>query len=499
MIRQLIHGRIRLVTIAVVVGAAWRLWLMQNYAGWEESDYGNLAMIQGVLDGGFRHYDMNHMPGYYAVSALVHALVQDSMVAGRIVSFTGGMVALALATLLASQLGGRRAGWLAGALLVVQPEFSLYAASSLREPLAAAFVMGTLTALSRERMVVAGLCAAGAFFVRFDLALVMMPLLSIHAFGVSSEDRLRRMVSGVVPLVSAITVWAVYCKVDHGTFAFWSHSVSVNIETGMGGEAEAPGSWWVNGAKVSAGLVSHVLPWRIGWLVWLGLLWAGVAGIRQSHGLWRTMAVCALLMVGLWAGIGFVGQHELGHNLYWKWLNPLIPVVLPLGALGVWRGADRLGRFVGTPAALLCVGLGLTQAIASNLKETDRQRARSEAWYRPQLQLAQWIEANVAPGTPMVVDNIPACWIRRRPNDHRMTSWFDVPVCPGNETDFARWIQAEGIEWVMWFQEDWTQAPVIAPFLRQGGRWASGETVLIEREREEGYGWIWFEVARSSE
>ena len=99
----------------------------------------------------------------------------------------------------------------------------------------------------------------------------------------------------------------------------------------------------------------------------------------------------------------------------------------------------------------------------------------------------------------MVVDNIPACWIRRRPNEHRMTSWFDVPVSPGDETDFARWIQAEGIEWVMWFQEDWTQAPVIAPFLRQGGRWASGETVLIEREREEGYGWIWFEVARSSE
>jgi hypothetical protein len=115
------------------------------------------------------------------------------------------------------------------------------------------------------------------------------------------------------------------------------------------------------------------------------------------------------------------------------------------------------------------------------------------------LELAQWIEANVTQGTPMVVDNIPACWIRRRPNEHRMTSWFDVPVTPAKEAEFARWIEAEGIEWVMWFQEEWTQAPVIAPFLRHGGRWASGETVLVERAREDGYGWIWFEVVSGAE
>ena len=53
----------------LIAAAAWRLRLSGRFAGWEESDYGNLAMIQGVLDGGFLHYDMNHMPGYYALGA----------------------------------------------------------------------------------------------------------------------------------------------------------------------------------------------------------------------------------------------------------------------------------------------------------------------------------------------------------------------------------------------------------------------------------------------
>ncbi len=497
MIRFLTQGRALPVTTCVLVGAVWRLWLMGNYAGWEESDYGNLAMIQGVLDGGFLHYDMNHMPGYYAVAAMVHAVVNDAALAGRIVSFGGGITALGLATALACRLGGTRVGWVAGALLVIQPEFALYASSSLREPLAAAFVVGALTALTRERMGLAGCLAAGAFFVRFDLALVMIPLLSVHAVGGSQREKLSRLLHGLLPVFAAIALWAVYCRVDHGTFAFWSHSVAVNLETGLGAEAEAPGSWWQNGAIISAGLAGYVLPWRIGWLLWAGLVWASMRGLRQSHGLWRSVSFCAVLMVGLWSGIGFVGQHELGHNLYWKWLHPLVPVVVPLGALGLWHAADRVSRWAGTTTGSVVVAVAVIQALGSNVQETQRQRLRSEAWYRPQLELAKWIEVNVDEGTPMVVDNIPACWIRRRPNAHTMVSWFDIELQSGSEEAFATWLRDEGIEWVMWFREEWTQAPRVAPFLASGGQWEFGEIKLIERDREDGYGWIWFEVVGS--
>jgi len=497
MISQLLKPRALPVTVAVAVATLWRVWLMGRYAGWEESDYGNLAMIQGVLDGGFLHYDMNHMPGYYALAAALHALVQDAVVAGRSVSLLGGIIALGLAVRIAIQIGGVRAGWFAGLLLTIQPEFALYASSSLREPVAAAFFLGAVSALGAERLRLAGLCAAGVFLVRFDAVLIMAPLMFVHALG--RDDAVRRIRDAFVPLILAIFAWALYCRLDHGTWMFWSHSVQVNLETGLGSEAEQPGHWWINGAQVSFGLVAWLLPWRIGWLPWCGLVAGLWIALRGPHGLLRTLGFQALLMVGMWAGIGFVGQHEPSHNLYWKWLAPIVPVVIPLGIFGLWRLSDSLGRVMGAPAAMILALLGLAQAGVSNIKETERQRELSEDWYRPQLDLARWIEAELPPDAVMVLDNIPACWIRRRPHQRQMISWFDVPVPSDNPKAFSDWLQRENVEWVLWFRESWTQAPKVAPFLSRGGEWSNDGIQLIERDREDGYGWIWYQVQRIDE
>ena len=492
MLTRWIQTRSAPMTVALLLGAMWRFWLMPRYAGWEESDYGNLAMIQGVLSGGFLHYDMNHMPGYYAAAALVHAVVDDAVLAGRFVSVVGGLVALGIATFLAGRLGGIRAAWVAGGLLVIQPEFALYAASTLREPLAAAFVLGVLYCLSKERLGLAGCLASLAFLVRFDYALVLGPVLAIHALGRSGKS--TRLIFGLLPLLLTICLWSMYCRFDHGTWAFWSHSVAVNVETGMSAEAEVPGEWWLNGAGVSSTLLGWVLPWRLGWGVWLGLVWFALRSVIGPHGLRRTMALQGLLMLGLWAGIGFVGQHDPSHNLYWKWLCPIIPVVVPLAAVGMWELIDRstavFGR--GTGRALLLLVMG--QAVFSNLKETERQRLRSEEWYRPQLNLAQWVEAEIPVDEVLVLDNIPACWIRRHETEREMISWFDVPASGGDEQAFATWIKTHDVRWVLWYREEWTQAPVVAPFLADGGTWRHDGVELVERLREDGYGWIWFEV-----
>ncbi len=485
------------VPVALPVATAalsWRVWLTGRYAGWEESDYGNLAMVRGVLDGGFLHYDMNHMPGYYALGALVLAVLDDTVVAARGVSLVGGVVAAALATWAAERHAGRAVACLAGLFLIVQPEFALYASSSLREPVYAAFVVGCLLALGRERLVLAGALAGAAFLVRFDAALALGPVLVLHAMG--RRPRAVRLAQALVPLGLIIGAWSLYCRVDHGTFRFWSHAVQVNVETGLGAEHDGGFARAANGVRVAGTLVAWLLPWRIGWGMWLGVIAALSLAPWTRHDARRTWALAAVLLTGVWAGIGFVGQHEPSHNLYWKWMAPLVPVLLPLGAAAVIGGARalaaRVGRGVSTVLLLGVVG----QGVASNLKETRRQLDQSDAWYRPQLELAQWIEAEVDPEIPLLVDNIPACWIDRRPHERRLTSWFDVPSTPGDAASFARWLRVEEIGWVLWFREDWTQAPGVAPFLADGGVWSGPGVRLTETRREDGYGWILFRVDR---
>ena len=480
-----------LATVALI-GGAWRLFLAGRYAGWEESDYGNLAMVRGVLDGRFLHYDMNHMPGYYALGALALVFTGDAVTAARGVSLLGGLAALLLATHLAGRLGGPLAMALAGLLLCVQPEFALYAASSLREPVYAAFVVGMLAALSRERLAAASLLAGLAFLVRFDGALALAPALALHALG--RPDRPRRLLAAFGPLAAVAALWSVYCRIDHGTFLFWSHAVAVNVETGLGEEATSPLAWLLAGLRVSLALLAEVLPSRVGWGVWLALILSLGSVPWTRHGLHRTWTVLGLSMLGVWAGIGLVGQHAPEHNLYWKWLCPIIPIIVPLAVVSLLHWTRRLAPALQAGLLVLVVA----QALAAELKETHRQWALSEDWYRPQLRLAQHVEQDIPEAVPLLLDNIPACWINRRHHGRSMTSWFDVPSAPGDPVAFERWLRAERIGWVLWFREDWTQAPAVAPFLADGGTWEGEGLRLVERDREDGYGWIWFEVQQKN-
>jgi len=480
-------GGLTLIWVAAVV---WRLWIGTQYAGWEESDYGNLAMIEGVRAGGFLHYDMNHMPGYYALSALVHVAVENAMLAGRAVSLVGGVGAMAGSMWLALRLGGPRAAALTGLWLCVQPEFALYTSSTLREPLYALGLVGFVGGLFLRRPLLAGLWGCLAFSVRFDALLVLGAAAAVHVWG--ERRALVMYVRAMGPVLVGAFVWAVYCRFEHGTFAFWSHAVAVNLETGLGAESERSIDWLLAGTDVSVRLLGWLLPWRLGWGVWLGSLGVLLTVSWRRPSALRTLAATALMATGFWGLVGFVGQHSPEHNLYWKWLMPLVPLLVPVAAVG-WIRALEAG---GTRKAWVALALAVTvvQTAGSHLKETRRQVRLSQELYAPQLALAKWFETAVPEQQVVVVDNIPACWINRRPHGRTMVSWFDVPVPPGDEEALAAWLVAEKIPWVLWFKEDWTQAPRVAPRLAEGGVQDLGRVRLIERSREDSYGWILFEV-----
>ena len=83
--------------------------------------------------------------------------------------------------------------------------------------------------------------------------------------------------------------------------------------------------------------------------------------------------------------------------------------------------------------------------------ETKRQWDLSEQLYGPQIRLAQWIEANLDPTRPLLVDNVPACWFRRDASSYTLHSWFDVPTFKTPE-ELLSWAQTENVHWVLFFQ-----------------------------------------------
>ena len=115
--------------MVAVLALGYRLALSQVYFGWEESDYGNLAMIKGVVDHGFGQYDMNHLPMYYFLSAVVMSVVGDAQTAGLVVSMGSGVLTVVLGVMLAQQLA-LKGGHVEG-LFGVPTEPALYSSSTL--------------------------------------------------------------------------------------------------------------------------------------------------------------------------------------------------------------------------------------------------------------------------------------------------------------------------------------------------------------------------------
>jgi hypothetical protein len=208
----------------------------------------------------------------------------------------------------------------------------------------------------------------------------------------------------------------------------------------------------------------------MGWGLWLALLGGlvGMAWLRAEPR--RVLGAYAVGLGGFWLLIGFTAQHEPSHNLYWKWMFPLIPLFMPLAVGSLLQVSATVRAKWGNVAALGAVLLVLAQALVSYGMETRRQVSRSVEWYLPQLELGRWVESNVPEDQHLVLDNIPERWIRRNATERKLTSWFDVPSSPGDPKSFSTWIRTERVTYVLWFREDWTQAPRIAPFLAQGGR-----------------------------
>ena len=196
-----------MIFLLIILGIVWRMFLIQHFWGWEESDYGNLQMVRGVFDSGFRSYDMNHMPGYYAVAAFFLFIFSDTVWAAIGATLLAGSLTFAFSILYMQKVAGRIPALILGILLFFQPEFSLYSASALREPLYAAYLIGMLYCLIQNQWLPASILAALSFTVRFEAPVALFPLL-IYLLRRKEQNMPIRY---ILPMLITIALWMGYC------------------------------------------------------------------------------------------------------------------------------------------------------------------------------------------------------------------------------------------------------------------------------------------------
>ena len=252
------------------------------------------------------------------------------------------------------------------------------------------------------------------------------------------------------------------------------------------------------------GVATQVMPDHIGYAV-LPLFAVGLAQLLKGRAncprqaLWLSTYVgCALLF---FAATVTLSAYQPDHNLYWKWLSALVPGLLLLAAHGVVRLLADILEPKTTARLLLALTLGLGLSVATGLdwsSQTRSQLQRSDRWYGTQVRLMRWIEANYPADVGIVADLIPSTFVARREHSMRFFSWSHPELPHDSPQQFGRWLLEQDIAIVIWFREDWVGASQAAPYLHGGWPTAAGPVRLNPLAREDGYGFIAYEVLGNS-
>ena len=468
-----------------------RLWIAPRYFGWEEGDYGNVMMVREVLESGFTWFRPSHMPGWYSLGAVAQLAWPDPRASALAMTMAFSVLSVGAGAWIARRIAGPGAGWLVGIWLALQPEMALYGASTLRSPVFVSLGVLGLALLLAGRG--GSVLTAAAFLTRMEAFFVFF-LPSLWGWVRDRGEGLRRTTLPVAILFGVVIGWQLYIMVGHGERGpFWSGPMGQN-QTGH----DSSWQWLSTGLRSSWLLLVWTLPRKVSW-IWMGLAAVGaLAAIRgQGRSGGRAVLGYALFTLVFWLAEGFLAHHDPNHNLYWVWMLPVVPPLAILAGLG-WSWIEERLRPLGVMVRGGLLALTIVAALPSFVHEARYQMDRSEAWYRPQLELAHWLEANARPDAGMVLGSIPEVWLQRTAHPFRVSAWWFLPQRLKFEPKerFGAFLVDQRIEYVMWFQESWTEAPAIAPYLADGATQMVGPARLVAVDREDGYGWILYVVER---
>lgn len=496
--------------LCAALAVLYRGWLTGRYFGAEEEDWGNLGLTFGTLQSGFTYVEMEHMPLFTALAAVATALTGDAELGGEVIAVLGGAAGVGAVTWMGWRWLSPATGLIAGLLLIVQPDSALYSATPLRISSYTALTLLSVAMIGERRAWLAGLFLSLAFLARFDVLLTVVPALIVlvgmrwvqqRSNGETAGERdAAGLWRALVPFAAVVLGWATFYKAKLGTWAFWGDVAARN--TGEYGHLDL-GARLGHGLETLGGVVTSVMPQHVGHavlplsLVGLALLIRGRAR-RPSEGRW--LALCAAIAVGFFAITVTLSAYQPDHNLYWKWLSSLVPYLLLLAVHGAMFLVTRIASTGGGARRALAavIALGLLAATGLDWQaETRRQLERSDLWYGTQIRLMRWVEAELPADVGIVADLIPSTYEARHAHSMRFFSWSREDLPHGSPEKFGSWLLENRISLVIWFREDWVGATRAAPYLNGGWPVDAGPIRLVPIAREDGYGFIAYQVTGS--
>jgi len=350
------------------------------------------------------------------------------------------MVAIALvgvyATIrIAERLGGPTAGVLAGLMAATFPASLIFGHRCMTE-----MASGSVLALAvwlwlegeRRRMFLAGLLTSLAIFLRYQNALVAIGLLLALLASARRREAITFVAGGAVGLLGGeILDWITWGSPFHSLRAYLRYNL-------------------LQGRSADYGVSS--------WSYYLETAWSstGVSSLAIATGVIAAWSRARALVA---VAIGFVAVHSLIAHKEYRFVMPVVPLLLALSAVGLqtllarWKdappfAADRWRRHappvvLGVAMSVLMVVKSVDATLASTGQWSDQAEGAKSVWHH-------WEGANLALADVgrrsdlcgVLLAGLGAAWSGGFTYLHRDVPFLtlDDAVTPGDLLPFANYV-----------------------------------------------------------
>ena len=474
-----------------------------RYWGWEEEDFTNINLTWDIARRGIGDFPQEYPPVYYGVSAVLTGVLGDAELATRSLTLVSGVALCVLVFLLGRRLFSERAGWAAGLLCVVQPQLLLYSSTPLREPFYAALSLLGLLLLMERRHLGAALAFALTALTRYEAWFSNVPF-GLAAGWRTDAPRARAVFAPLALYVAFGLAWVVYVGWTTGVWNPLGSTFAMNVTDAPTADRTGVLDWAASGARVELAFLFTVVPAMLGPVLPVAaVVTAGRGVMRTENGELRLASLYCLAQLGLMAGIVFIGQFDPpNHPLYLKWSVLACALTCLFGCGGLDALLGRIaGRRWWSRAAI--VGVLLLTLIPFAV-EFGAETRRSDRTVRPQVEIANWIEMAYPRGTTFLLDQITLFQLDRRDHGFDMLQWQFLPAWGDDGRGWAagpeqlgRFLAEREVALVLWCREEWTQGPVIAPYLAEPKNHRLGPVELRLIHADDAYGFRLYTVVRA--
>jgi hypothetical protein len=323
---------------------------------WQNWDAVRLALIgqYGYFSPAERAYSnqIAFFPGFPILLHVVHYVVREWTVAGLVVSFVAGGIAVVALSRIAERDYLRDSGKYAVLFLVVSPA-AIFLAAGYTEALFLALATTSWLSARSERWTAAVLLAGLASVVRVN-GLFLCAALAVEILRRAHGKRLRVMAT-FVPALVPLACYELYLKARTGSWLAWQHAENLGWErkftnpvdtfkttwtAGFGHEFSAPYNF-VFQLEIFAVLIGVIATLALlRYRRWPEAIYVGLTIVALATSIWYESVPRSLLLLWpFWCGLGALAvRRPWVGKVYLAISIPISAAIALLFMSGSWAG-----------------------------------------------------------------------------------------------------------------------------------------------------------------